>query len=263
MDEPVDGHRVHLQVGRAPRQHLDEGVAFAVALDLQSSTHGFAGLADIGDVRYCHAGHIDRCAQVIDELAEVQGIASKARVAALLGGNRLLAHQRGGCHLSASHPVDRVVDEEHRQAFASIRRLQGFVEADGRQVAIALVGEYDGFVAGTADAGAHCRSTAVGYLDVAAVEVVVGEDGTADRTDHHRSFLDAQVDEGLRDQLVQHPMAAAGAVMGCGRSRSAFADELAVDPLRGDYGFVHGSSPQPAACRIASITWSSVSRLPP
>ena len=51
-------------------------------------------------------------------------------------------------------------------------------------------------------------------LDVADVEVVVGEDGAADRADEDGPVLDCEGVDGLGQQLVDDAVAAAGAVVG-------------------------------------------------
>ena len=55
-------------------------------------------------------------------------------------GGADLADQRGGRHLSARHAVDGVIDEEHRDVFPAIGGVNNLRRADGRQIAIALIG---------------------------------------------------------------------------------------------------------------------------
>ena len=51
--------------------------------------------------------------------------------------------RRSGRHLAAGHAVDRVVDEHHGDRDAGLRGVDDLGEADGRQVAVALVGHDD------------------------------------------------------------------------------------------------------------------------
>jgi len=50
----------------------------------------------------------------------------------------------------------------------------------------------------------------VGDLNVAGIEVVVGEDGAADGADEDATVLNAEFVDGLGDQLVDNAVSAAG-----------------------------------------------------
>jgi len=79
---------------------------------------------------------------------------------------------------------------------------------------ISLIGHDNGIGSGTFDSGAHCRGTTVRGLNIPAVDVIVAEDGTADRVDHDGPILDLQVDKCFGNQFMQDPMAATGTIMG-------------------------------------------------
>ena len=61
--------------------------------------------------------------------------------------------------------------------------------------------------------GGDRRGAAVRHLDVADVEVVVREDRAADGADQNGAVLDAELVDGLGQQLVDDAVAAAGAVV--------------------------------------------------
>ena len=148
-----------------------------------------------------------------EQLADVQRIAFVRGVAAEGRGRALLAERRGGRHLPAGHAVDAVVDEDHGDGLAAIGGVDDLGGADGGQVAIALVADHDAVRAAALDRGGDGRGAPVRHLDVADVEVVVGEDRAADRADQHRAVLHAELVDGLGQQLVDDAVAAAGAVV--------------------------------------------------
>ena len=102
-----------------------------------------AGLADVGDVGDGDALDEDGRLEGADELAHVEWVALGEGVASVGAGDGLLADEGGGGHLSAGHAVDGVVDEEDADLLAPVGGLEGLVESDGGEVAVALVGEDD------------------------------------------------------------------------------------------------------------------------
>jgi hypothetical protein len=83
--------------------------------------------------------------------------------------------------LPAGHAVDGVVDKEDGDVLAAVGGMDDLAHADAGEVAVALVGDDDGIVADAADGRGHRRGAAVGALDVADVEIVVGKDRAAHR----------------------------------------------------------------------------------
>jgi hypothetical protein len=138
--------------------------------------------------------------------AFVGGTASPGR------GGALLADEGGGRHLAAGHPVDCVVDEEDCDLFTAVGGVDDFGGADGSEVAVALIGDDDFVGAGSLDCGGR-GGAAVRHLDVANVEVIIGEHGAADGTDEDGAVLQAQVGDGFGNQLVRNAVTAARAVV--------------------------------------------------
>ena len=90
---------------------------------------------------------------------------------------------------------------------------------DGSEVAVALVGEYEGVLAdNTLCAGCNCGSTAVcGFVHIA-VKVIICKNGASDRSNaDDLAFLDDaflfELFNGLCYQAVDNAVVAAGAVM--------------------------------------------------
>ena len=85
--------------------------------------------------------------------------------------------------------------------------------ADGRQVAVALIGEHRLGGMGALDAGGHSGSTAVGSLLHIAVEILVGKDGAADGAHTDGLVQQAHFLQDLGYQLMYDAVVAARAVM--------------------------------------------------
>ena len=124
-----------------------------------------------------------------------------------------MSEQRGRSHLSACHAVDRVVDEEDGDFFAAVGGVDDFGSADGGEVTVALVGDDDLVGTGALDPGCAGGGAAMGELHIANIEIVVGEDGAADRADEDGFVLQAEVGEGFRDQLVDDAVSTARTVV--------------------------------------------------
>ncbi|OQC55780.1 MAG: hypothetical protein BWX54_01745 [Verrucomicrobia bacterium ADurb.Bin018] len=249
-DEPRGGFHVHFLVGGAGHEHFHECVALAVALDFQRLADGLPALPQLGHVGERHPRNVHRRLQLVDQLRHVQRVAHLERVAPLRGGFRFLAHQRGRRHLAAGHAIHRIIDEKHGQFFAAVGGLQGFVEADGCQIAIALIRADHRLVHGAGEPGGHRRRTAVGHLDVARIKIIIAEHRAADGADHHGSVLQVQVGQRLADQLMQHAVLATGAVVGGGQRRIALAGEDLVEAAGFDH-FFHGC----LRCLMPAARW--------
>src|SRR6516162_8496416 len=137
----------------------------------------------------------------------VEGTASPGR------GGAALSDERSRSHLAAGHAVDCVVDEEDGDLLAAIRGVHDFGGGDGGKVTVALIGNDDFVGAGAFEPGGRGGSASVGDLHVANIEVVVGKHRTPDRADENGLILQFQVFNGLRDQLVNNPVAASGTVV--------------------------------------------------
>ncbi len=128
-------------------------------------------------------------------------------------GGGLLAEGGGGSHLSAGHAIDAVVDEDDGDGLAAVGGVDDLGGADGGEIAIALIADDD--AAGTAalDGGGDCGTASVGDLHVADVEIVIGEDGTADGADEDGAVLNGEFVDGFGEELVYYAVSAAGTVV--------------------------------------------------
>ena len=86
--------------------------------------------------------------------------------------------------------------------------------ADRRQVAVSLIGNHDLVGTGALQSGGRGGRAAVRDLHVAHVKIVVGEDRAAHRADEDGLVLQPQFLQRFGDQLVRHPVPAAGTVVG-------------------------------------------------
>ena len=76
-----------------------------------------------------------------------------------------LTHQGGGGHLAAGHAVNGVVDKDEVHIFSPLcGGVDNLGGADGSQVAVALIGEYQSIGVCPLHAGGNCGSAAVGGL---------------------------------------------------------------------------------------------------
>src|SRR5581483_5040379 len=136
-----------------------------------------------------HALDVDRSLQSRQQFANVQRIGFVGRVASLRGGRTYLTQQGGRRHLAAGHAVDGVVDEDDGDGFAAIGRVQNLRRTDRGKIPVALIADDNTFGPGSLDGGGYSRSPPMRRLDVADIEVIVGEDRTAHRTDQDGPVL--------------------------------------------------------------------------
>ena len=85
--------------------------------------------------------------------------------------------------------------------------------SNGREIAVALVGNHHALRVGALERRCHRRSPPVRCLHVAHIKVIVGKHRAAHRTHKDRAVLHAHVRDGFCDELVHHAVAAAGAVV--------------------------------------------------
>jgi hypothetical protein len=136
------------------------------------------------------------------------------------------------CPRRAGHAVDGVIDEEDGDVLTPVGGVQQVVGADRSQIAVPLVGDKDGIGIGPLGTGRHRRRPAVGGLEVAAVEIVVAENRTADRAHEDGALADAEVVHRLGDELVHHPVTAARAVGSGLLLDPRLAEELVIERFR-------------------------------
>jgi hypothetical protein len=84
---------------------------------------------------------------------------------------------------------------------------------NGSEVAVALITKNDTLRAGAFDPGGDCRGPSVGRLNMADVQVIIGEDGTTHRVDQDGTVLNAEIYNGFRYELVQDAVAASRTVV--------------------------------------------------
>ena len=173
-------------MGGALREDFDEGIASALGLDAQSFFDCLPGLDPMLGIVERHALHVDRAVQLGDQFSHPQRHAHIG-CAALGAGAGLLPDERGGGQLPAGHAVDGVVDEDDRDGNPHLRCGDGFRQADGSQIAIALVTDDDAVGVGALVADGH-GWRGHGRPGVAHIEVVVGEDRAA-----HRAYQNGPV----------------------------------------------------------------------
>jgi len=97
---------------------------------------------------------VDGAVQARHELGHLQGLPEEGR-AAVGGGGRLLAHERGQRELPAGHGVVAIFHEDDRQRHAHLGGVHDLGQPDGRQVAVALVADDDGVGVGDLVADGH------------------------------------------------------------------------------------------------------------
>ena len=185
-------HRLHFPDGGAGRKHFHQRESQALHLVLHRPAQHAGRLHDLLVIAQRHALDVDRRFQRRQQLANVHREAIGPLVAAEGRRGGLPAERRGGSHLAAGHAVDTVVNEDHRDGFAAVGGVDDLGGADGRQVAIALVGDHDALRPAAFDRRGHRRRAPVRHLDVAHIEIVVGEYRAAHRADEHRAVLHAQ-----------------------------------------------------------------------
>ena len=91
--------------------------------------------------------------------------------------------------------------------------MQAFGDADGGQVAVALIGKDEIIRAGPFDAGGHGRGPAVGGLADIHVKIIIHEDRAAHRGGADGLFPEVVGIDTFRHQAVDDPVMAAGAEM--------------------------------------------------
>lgn len=238
-------------VGQAESSSINEKPRAAVDLILDAFANGFARLHHVFGIGDGHPFDINGRFQSGQQFTHAEGVA--------LVLNRSSQGRRGGFlsnegrwrHLRAGHAVNGVVHKNDGDVFTAIGRLQNIVSANGSQISIALVAQHDGMRKRPFYSGGGGRSPTVRHLYVAAIEIVVSEHRAAHRTDEYGALANAEVIDGLGDELVNDAVPAAGTVVRGTRLGGGFAGEafkegigfLSAKPIRfgGQDSFYHGS----------------------
>ncbi len=136
-------HRILAPNRRTRRQDFDKREARAVALDLERFADRPPRFHDVLVVRKRHAFDVCRRFQRGEKFRHVQREAFIRRPPSPGRSRALLPDQGGGRHLSAGHAVDSVVHEKDSDLFAAVGGMHDLGGADGRQVAVSLIGNDD------------------------------------------------------------------------------------------------------------------------
>src|SRR6516225_9487777 len=91
--------------------------------------------------------------------------------------------------------------------------MQNLRGSDSRQIAIALMDDDDALRERTLQAGGDRRRASVRGLNVANIEIVIGEDRTADRAHQHRAVLNLKLVDGFGNQFMRNAVAASRTVV--------------------------------------------------
>ncbi len=134
---------VHPPVGRAGGEDFDEGEPFAFDLVAERLFDRLAGLQDVLRRVDRHPRRVADPFEAGEQLGHADRIAVVADVAPFGRGRGALPRQGGRRHLAAGHAVGGVVDEDHRHRLAAVGGVDDLAGADGRQIAVPLIGEDD------------------------------------------------------------------------------------------------------------------------
>ena len=183
---------------------------------------------------YCLTGHIASAVECGRDLGDLERIAMKAHFPTVGAGGGLHSKKGGRGHLATGHPVDGVVDEYDRDVLSPVESVDRLSGSDAGEVSVTLVGE-DQPVRPEALCGAgECRCPSVGGLLPVHVDILVGEDGTADRRDRDGLVRHPHLLDNLGDKFVHHTVAAARAIVHRGVIQEG---RLLVDDLTFLYDF--------------------------
>ncbi len=196
------------------RQDFDEGEACAIALDLQRLADRPSRFHDVLVVGKGYAFDVGwgieggEKLRYMDREAFIRGAPAPGRRGALL------PDQGGGGHLSARHAVDSVVHEKDCDLLTAVGGMHDFSGANGREIAVSLIGNDDFVGMGSLDSGGRSGRAAVRGLDIAYVEIIVGKYRATHWTHEDRLVLQTEFLQGFGNQLVGDAVSAAGTVVG-------------------------------------------------
>ncbi|MPM51818.1 hypothetical protein SDC9_98569 [bioreactor metagenome] len=150
-------------------------------------------------------------------------------------GSGLLANKGGRGHLAAGHAVCRVVDEDNGDMLATVGSIHNLGEANGREVAVALISVDDGVLGSSSlEAGGNCRSTAVRSVHFIHIPVTGSDAAAADTDDADGLIEDTELFADLGDGLGDAAVHAAGAET---------ADDLGLQAASSLVYFLHYNNP--------------------
>ncbi len=127
----------------AGRQHFHQRKAQSGLLNPESFSNGFFGLNDMSIIVKRNTLDINCAGQGGHHFADIDRMALCIRITTKGRGGRYLPDQGGGRHLAGCHAVNGVVGKKHADFFPAGCGVNDFGRADGRQIAVALIGEDD------------------------------------------------------------------------------------------------------------------------
>ena len=175
----------------AGRNDLHERKALAGHRIFERLADRTLALAHVGGRMHALARDEGGTVEVRHHLGDLVGIAVQARVTAV-GRRRGLHTQQGSRgHLAARHAVNGVVDIDRHDVLAACGRVDRLRRADGRQVAVALVGEDQ--IAGMEPfhGRSYGQGASVGGLDPVDVDIIVCEYGAAHGRNAYGLFFES------------------------------------------------------------------------
>ena len=176
--------------------------------------NGLLGLVDVGGGVAAGAHQVGGRGELVENLTHVHGIAVLLGIAAVGGGGGLHAHQGGGGHLAAGHAVDAVVDEDDGDVLPAVGGGNRLGQADGGEVAVALVGEDQAVRIGALHAGGYGAGAAVGRGGVVVGDIVHVQAAAADAQDAGGAVHQIHLLQHLTDELDDGGVHTAGAEAG-------------------------------------------------
>ena len=148
-----------------------------------------------------------------EHLAHTDRITGCLNVASVRSGLCNLSGKRCGSHLAARHSVDRVVNEDNGDILTSGSRMNGLTGTDRREVAVALVCEYDILGLCALYAGRNRLSASVRGLYHITCEIIITEYRASYRCNAYCPALDAQFVYCFGNEAVNNTVCTSGAIM--------------------------------------------------
>lgn len=129
-------------------------------------------------------------------------------------GSHPLIRKSSRGHLASGHAIDSVVDKNGGDLFSTVGGMDDLSRSDGSEITITLVGK-DGFVRmHPFDAGGDGWSSSVGRFNHIDIEIVVTENGAANRCTTYGTAQQVEFDQGFGHKFMDNSMGATRAVVG-------------------------------------------------
>ena len=203
----------HLPAGIAGGDYLNHRRALLGDGVAESLLYGILRLAHSSGSMHGLTGDVASAVELRHKLRYGEGITIEIHSAPIRGRGRLLPDEGGGGHLASGHAVNSVVDEYHDNILPPVGSMYRLGRADGSHVAVTLVSEDHVVRPEPAYGGGHGGSAPVGRLNPVYIHIIIGKHRAPHRRDTHRAFSQPHLGYHLREKLVNHTMAAAGAVV--------------------------------------------------